>query len=167
METEIVSSSQRPDVEEILHSAVADPQHHHRMELLSNDSLGRVATHDRRIEREKNRKREACRCRIDKVAESDVNLQHHTSAVEAGGHADPDAFVFSILPDFLAPDGFKIEDDTIVNRLRADLPNALSDLADYWTAVTEKIDILRRPVQLPVPSDEYHRTFENELVAMR
>src|ERR1019366_6574338 len=73
LEAEIVGCGQRPDVEEILHSAVANTQHHHRLELLRDDSFWRVATDDGRIEGKKNRERELRRWRFDKIAETDID----------------------------------------------------------------------------------------------
>ena|ERR1019366_157489 len=78
-------------------------------------------------------------------------------AVKACGHAHSDAFVSSVLPDFLAADAFKVEDDSVVHRFRADLANTMNDLADFGIAVTEKIHVLRRTVQFPVLGNEHHR----------
>jgi hypothetical protein len=83
--------------------------------------------------------------------------KQYAGAVQACRHPHPHAFVFSIFPDFLAPDCSRIEDDSVFSRHRADLADSLRDLADLRTAETRKIPILGWPVQLPVPRNERHR----------
>ena len=50
LQVEAVTPGERPDVEEVLHAAVRDPENDHRLELLRNHGLWWIRAEDRWVE---------------------------------------------------------------------------------------------------------------------
>ncbi len=92
---------EEPHVVEVLHAAVQRAQVDHRLELLGDHGLARVARERGRGEVEQRRVRDDFRARRDHVAEADVELHRNARLAEQADEAHAHALVVRVLLDAL------------------------------------------------------------------
>jgi hypothetical protein len=104
LNVEAMGLGQSPDVEEVLHSAIRDSENHHRMEFLRDHRFRRVRPEHWSSQSQQHRKSEIRGGWVDEIAETNVDLHRHASAIQTCRHAHPNSFVFGILLDALSRD---------------------------------------------------------------
>ena len=86
------------------------------MDLLGYDGFRRVGPYDRGVERQQGREMDLRGQRVNLITESNVDLHHHTRAVQACWHPNPYPLVLCILLDAVALNASDIENNTVVRR---------------------------------------------------
>lgn len=135
--------------------------------LLRDDGFTRVGAKHRRRRIEERRVGDLARSRADRVAETYVDLEMDPRSGEASLEDHPHAVIGGVLADGGGMHLLPNEVEAIGHRNRHYLPEDPNEAVEVGRSEPEQVEVHRRPVGIPCPQREEHRTLEHEILRMR
>jgi hypothetical protein len=163
-----VTLGNRPQVEEILHSAVGHIQYNHGVKLFRNHGLDGISKKPWAFRAEESGVRDLDGTRGDHITEANVDLKREPGIAKATAERQPDAAVLGSKSNGLPGDGSGVEADAVVLDFdRHAVLHYRDELRDACALAPKEIDVLGRPRGATSQGFECQRSLQNESPSVR